>query len=139
MKKSRKDLLEILTVRTETIKLDCLQNTNLKDMDFLLKEMNLAQSKKYQEILNDKEDKDRFDKCMKYACREVMIEPSFFTDEEIQNMNGLGKVMMDEIFTKIPTIGMSENEKKTYFSKVQELSKKQSEKKDEAKEDIEKK
>lgn len=120
----RVDLLKLLTVRTETIKLECLKNTNVKDIEFTLKEMNIAQNKKYNEILKSGGD-DRFDKCMEYACREAMIEPTFFTDEEFKKMNGIGKSIMDEIFMKIPTIGMTAKEKKDYHKKVAEIVKKQ--------------
>ena len=114
----RVDLLKLLTVRTETIKLDCLKNTNMKDAEFTLKEMNIAQNKEYNEILRSGGD-DRFDKCMKYACKEVMVEPTFFTDEEIENMNGIGNAIMEEIFNKIPTIGMTAKEKKTFIKRYQ--------------------
>jgi len=138
---TRKDLLNLLTVRTETIKLDCLKNTNLKDMEldclkntnlkdmeFQLKEMNIAQTKGYHEIQKSGEE-DSYDKCMKYACNEVMVDPLFFTDEEFENLNGFGSSIMFEIFTKIPTIGMTVKEKKDYDKKVIELAKKQIEKK----------
>jgi len=125
MKNTRVDLLKLLTVRTETVKLDCLKSTNFKDMEFQLKEMNIAQNKEYNEILRSESKDDRFDKCMKYACKAVMIEPSFFTDDELKNLNGIGKVIMDEIFQKIPTIGMTAKEKKHYHAKIVELAKKQ--------------
>ena len=120
----RVDLLKLLTVRTETIRLDCLKNTNMKDMEFTLKEMNIAQNKEYNEILNSGSD-DRFDECMKYACKEVMIEPAFFTDEELEDMNSIGKSIIEEIFHKIPTIGMTVKEKKDYHKRVAEIVKKQ--------------
>lgn len=129
-KTTRADLLKLLTVRTETIKLDCLKNTNMKNMEFQLKEMTINQNKKYSEILKDANKKGGFDECIKYACKSVMIEPTFFTDKELENLNTLGKVIMDEIFYKIPTIGMTESEKDDYKKRVIENAKKITEKSD---------
>lgn len=131
MNNQRRDLLKLLTVKTETVKLDCLKGTNFEDMEFQLKEMTITQNKEYNEIMRSESKKDRFDKCMMYACKAVMIEPSFFTDDELENMNGVGKAIMDEIFLKIPTIGMTAKEKKYYHAKIEELAEKQVEKEDE--------
>jgi hypothetical protein len=118
---TRQDLLKLTTVRTESVKLECLKNTELKDMKFLLKEMNIAQNTEYNDIRLSSADVS-FDKCQRYACSAVMVDPLFFTEEEFENMNGLGKVIMDEIFVKIPTIGMSVKEKKEYTKRVKEIA-----------------
>jgi len=123
------DILKLTTVRSEKIKLDCLKGTNLKDKEFLLQEMNITQNKGYNEILHDGNDDDRFDKLIKYACNAVMIEPTFFKDDEIEKMNGFGKVIMDEIFNKIPTIGMTVKEKKDYQKRLDAFAKKQDDEK----------
>lgn len=122
MSNSRQDLLNLLTVKSETIKLDCLKNTNLKDMEFTLKEMSISQHRKYREIISDTKDKDRFNKSMIIACRSVLVEPEFFTDEELENMNGIGELIINEIFTKIPTIGMSEKEKEKYHENIKKVA-----------------
>jgi len=122
MNMTKKDLLSLSTVRTESVKLDCLKNTNFKDKEFLLKEMNITENKEYNEILKSE---DGFEKCVVYACKSVMVEPSFFTPKEFETIGGIGKAIMNEIFTKIPTIGMTAKEKKHYHAKIVELAKKQ--------------
>jgi len=121
---TKENLLKLATVRTEVVKLECLKNTNMKDMEFQLIEMTIAQNKEYNEILKTGADAS-FDKCRDYACNAVMVEPSFFTEEELKTTNGFGKAIIDEIFMKIPTIGMSAKEKKEYTKKVEEFAKKQ--------------
>lgn len=118
------DLLSLLTVRTEKVKLECLKNTDFKDMEFTLREMNIAQNKKHREILSNLDDTDRFNKSMINACMSVMVEPAFFTEEELDRMNGIGEAVINEIFMKIPTIGMSAKEKKEYQKRIEEFAKK---------------
>jgi len=121
----KKDLLALLTVRTEIVKMECLKGTDFEDTEFQFKEMNIAQNQKHREILSDKNNVNRVNDSMVEACRAVMIEPKFFTDKELENLNGLGEVIMNEIIMKIPTIGMSAKEKKEYLKKVEEFAKKQ--------------
>jgi len=123
MNGTRKDLLKLLTVKTEIVKLECLKNTNFKDMEFQLREMTIAQNKEYREILSDESDDDRFDKSMKYSCSAVMVEPEFFTDDELESLGKEGEALMNEIFFKIPTIGMSAKEKKHFKKKMEESAK----------------
>jgi len=120
-----KELLKLITVRIETVKLECLKNTDFKDTEFQLKEINIAQNQKYREILSDRSEDDWLTKSIAEACRAVMVEPKFFTDKELENLNGIGEAIMNEIFMKIPTIGMNAKEKKHYLKKVEELAKKQ--------------
>jgi len=125
----KKDLLALLTVRTETVKMECLKGTDFEDTEFQLKEMNIAQNQRHREILGDKNNVNRVNNSMVEACRAVMVEPKFFTDDELENLNGIGEAIMNEIFMKIPTIGMSAKEKKEYLKKIEEFAKKQLEEK----------
>lgn len=115
------ELLKIATVRTETIKLDCLANTNLKDMEFTLKEMTIRENREYRELARNVKDND-ISEIQKFACKKVMVNPEFFTDEEYENMNGIGEAIVNEIFYKIPTIGMTQSQKEQYNKTLMELA-----------------
>ena len=43
-----------------------------------------------------------------------MIEPTFFTDEELKNISQTGFSILTEIYMKVPTIGMSDEQKEEY-------------------------
>lgn len=122
----RDELLKLVTVKTEDMKLDCLQNTALKDMTFKVKEMTIAENKEYRKLIADKKDDD-LTEAMKFACGKVMIDPLFFTDDEFESMNGIGEAIINEIFFKIPTIGLDEEQKEEYRKKVIEFAKNQME------------
>ena len=122
---TKEDLLKLATVRTESVKLECLKGTSLEDMDFLLKEMTISQNNKYLEFVQSEDSAG----AIKFACSSVMINPTYFTDEEIYNLNGLGNQITNEIFNKIPTIGMSNAEKEEFLEKIKKYLENQNEEK----------
>jgi len=62
---------------------------------------------------------------IKFACKKVMVEPAFFSDDEVEALNGIGENIMNEIFFYIPTIGLTQKEKEDYREKVLKLASQQ--------------
>lgn len=113
---NRNDFLKALTVKAESIKLE-----NLNNMEIIIREPNINESIALEEtrkkvLLGEKTDKDLIIE----ACRYSMVEPAFFTDEEIKNLNTTAINVMNEIYMKIPTIGMTDEQKKDYEKRLVE-------------------
>lgn len=132
---SREQLLKVLTVKTEVFELESLKFLGLEDSEVTLKELTMSETKEYNKIKENK----TLDEALLYACRCSMIEPPFFTDEELKVLNKEAQYIINDVSNKIPLIGKSEEEKEKYYKLLEELSKDEIKKEEPTKEVLEKK
>jgi len=81
-----------------------------------IRQLTAGEGIEYQAILRDKEKVTQ--DAVNYAVECAMVEPKFFTEKELKNLNITGKRLIDEIHYRIPTIGMTEQEKKAHEKKI---------------------
>lgn len=114
----KNEFLKAVTVKTETIKLETLNN-----MEITIKEPNINQSDKIEEVrqkvINGESTNEEL---IFLTCKTVMIEPSFneFTDEDLENLTRTGMNALTEIYMRVPEIGMTESERLDYIKRLQE-------------------
>ena len=94
---NRNDFLKALTIQTETVSLDTLNGANIVVRDLNIEED--AEVKKLQVKLDKKEINPI--EVIKKVCEFGMVEPTFFTDEEYQQLGKHASAVMFEIFLKI--------------------------------------
>lgn len=116
---NRQDLISRLTVKTETFELESLKSLGLEDAKATLKELTIAETKEFNNKLREKGQDEAF----LYACRCSMIEPAFFTDEELKTFSNHVTVIMNEIITFIPLIGKTQEEKAKYKELMEKVAK----------------
>ncbi|WP_418186732.1 hypothetical protein [Aliarcobacter lanthieri] len=114
------DLIKLATVSTENIKLECLKGTKLENKEFKIRQLTIDESEEYLKILNNNPNNK---KAIYFALKHSMIEPTFFKEEDLKNLNATGKMIIDEVFNYIPLIGLSEDEKEEYYKKMTEAVK----------------
>lgn len=103
-----------------------------------IRELNINEVSEFRNILQD-ESKTHND-AMYYAVKCAMVEPQFFSEEELESLNATGLSFIQEVFNEIPLIGKTKKEREKYFKTIEELSKKsQDDEEKEESEDIEKK
>ena len=100
-----------------------------------LRQLSIAESEEVAKIQKDasKTLKDT----MIYTLQRAMIEPTFFTDEELKDLGIKGQEFMFEVFSEVPLVGMSEKEREEYKKRMEEFLK--AKKEDVNEEDTEKK
>lgn len=103
--------------------------------DIKIRQLTISESEQMVRIQQD-QDKTMSD-VFKYCVKCSMVEPTFFTDEELEKLGRNGKLLIEEIFNAIPYIGMSEKEKKEYDEKIAEFLKANKESKKTQKEEEE--
>lgn len=125
----REDLIILTTVKSEMIKLDCLKDTELEEFEFKIRQLSVEESENYLDILEEKKKENISlkelnaidNKAIDFAVSRAMVEPTYFTKEEKQNMNGIGNAIIQEIFHKIPLIGMNKKQKEKYYKTIAEI------------------
>lgn len=136
---NRSEFLKALTVKQDTIKLETL------DIEVTVRELTLNESAKVEEvrkkvISGELTNQDLFIE----TCRYAMVEPEFFSDEELKGLSKSGITILAEIFMRLPEIGMTEEQKVIYKEKLAQslnetaskvLSKEEEEKKPKTKKD----
>lgn len=112
--RNREEFLKLASTKISNFKVPSLNN-----YEVTLKELTIAESKEFGEIAKTKD----MQKAIIYACRCSCVEPEFFTDEELENLgsNGLNATM--EIYSEIPLIGKTEEEREEYKKKLAENAK----------------
>lgn len=114
----KNEFLKAVTVKSETIKLETLNN-----MEITIKEPNINQSDKIEEIRQKVINGESTNEDLIFlTCKTVMIEPSFneFTDEDLENLTRTGMNALTEIYMRVPEIGMTETERLDYRKRLQE-------------------
>ena len=108
---NRKDLLSQCVTKTSTFK------SSLGEIK--LRQLTISESEEIAIIQNDtsKTMKDT----MVHTLRCAMVEPTFFTDEELETLGTNGANFMREVFIEVPLIGMSKKEREDYNEKVKKF------------------
>lgn len=135
---SKQELLKLSTVKSEEVELETLKELGAKDCKATIRQLTIEETNNYSKITNTKEDGSQI-KAIKYACQCSMVEPSFFTDEELEQLNTAGYAVMMEVHSLIPLIGKTKKEKEQYYKKLEEEINKVVEKEEESEEEVEKK
>lgn len=130
----RDQLLQKLTVKSEVFELESFKNLGLENANVRLKELTISETKEFNNKLKSKNQDEAF----LYACSCSMVEPTFFTDEELKGLNNQALTIVNEVISLIPIIGKTEEEKKKYYEIINEVA--ESENKEQlTEEEIEKK
>ena len=135
---SKENLLKLSTVKSEEVELETLKELGEKDCKVKIRQLTIEESSKFRDIIRDKEP-DSQKRAIKYACQCAMVKPSFFTDEELEQLNDVANVIMMEVHSLIPLIGKTKKEKEQYYKKLEEEINKVVEKEEESEEEVEKK
>lgn len=110
---NRSEFLKAVTVKHETIKLESIE------MEVTIKEPTITESQKIesvrQKVLSGAATNQDL---IIEACRYAMVEPEFFTDDELANISATGMGILTEIYMRLPEIGMSEKQKEDYRSRL---------------------
>ncbi len=130
----REDLLKALTVKTESFELESLKALGFQDAKVTLRELTISQTKEFNKLATT----TNGDEAFIYACRQSMIEPEFFTEEELKTLNKEANTIINEVLRLMPLIGKSPEEKEKYNQLIEKITKEE-EKQELSKEDLEKK
>lgn len=118
----KEDLLKLVNLKKEVFEVPSWKS------EVIVRELTIAEATIYYQMI--KENKP-LEEIVKYACRCTMIEPEMFTDEELLKINQDGYNGLNEIFSNIPVIGKTKEEKEDFFKKQIETFKASQEKKPE--------
>lgn len=124
---SKADLLKAVLTKTEIFK------SSLGEIK--LRQLSMSESEEIVKI--QKDDTKTLHDVMIHTLKCSMVEPEFFTEEEIKQMGQKGYEFMFEVFNEVPLIGMSKKEREEHKKKIEEYLKK--EHKELSEEEIEKK
>lgn len=116
MSKNREEFLKLASVKTSTFKVP-----SLNGYEILMKELTIAESSEYGEIVSDKSKKPL--DAIIFACRCSCVEPIFFTDDELKNLGKSGDTAIVEIWNEIPLIGKTKDEREEHHNKMSEALK----------------
>lgn len=116
---NRQDLINRLTVKTETFELESIKSLGLEDAKATLKELTIAETKEFNNKLREKGQDEAF----LYACRCSMVEPAFFTDDQLKTFSNYATVIINEVITLIPLIGKTQEEKAKYKELMEKVAK----------------
>lgn len=112
-----RNLLKDCFIKTEKIKPITLGGTK----EITVRQLSAGEGLEYRSILRDK-DKTQED-AIYFAVKCAMVEPTFFTDEELKNLNGVGRNLIYEIHEYLPKVGMTKKEKEDFDKKIKSLVK----------------
>lgn len=106
---NRDDFLKAVTVKQKTIKLETLDNKEI-----VIKEHTINESQELEKLRIKvlKQESKEIDLIIQ-ACKYSIVEPKL-SDEEYTNLNQKAYEILTEVYMKIPTIGMTEQQEKDY-------------------------
>lgn len=107
---TRDEFLKAITVKKEKITLETFDNKEITIRAMTINEAEEIEAIRKKVIKGEATDKELIIE----TCRKVMIEPTFLTDEELKNISQRGFSILTEIYMKVPTIGMSDEQKEEY-------------------------
>ena len=90
---------------------------SLNGSEITIRELTIDENIRFRELLTENGHKD----AMYYAVKCSMVEPSFFTDKELEKINATGYALINEVFNEIPLIGKSKKEREEYFEKIKNI------------------
>ena len=111
---SREELLKLTTVKTSVFKVPSLKGAEIK-----LRELTIAEVKEFGRIATEID----MQQAILHACKCSFVEPSFFTDEEMELLGNIGNNVIMEVFNEIPLIGKNKEEREEHLKKINETLK----------------
>lgn len=124
-----KNLLSQCFIREEKFKPNILDGK----IEITLRELKISENQKFREILLD-ETKTQ-DDAVFYAVSCSMVEPKFFTEKELEELNTTGFNLIKEIFEEIPLIGKTTKERDEYKETIKRIIEQSQKNKEEVLED----
>lgn len=101
--------------------------------EITIRELTVFENAEHRKLLDDKNVKDEV--AINYAVKCSMVDPIFFSDEELKQLSQQGQFLINEIYMEIPLIGKTKEEREAYFKAIQEHAQNN----DESEEDLRKK
>lgn len=95
------------------------------ESEISIRELNINEVSEFRKIISD-ESATQND-AMFYAVKCAMVEPEFFSDEQLKELNATGLALIQEVFNEIPLIGKTKKEREKYFKTIEDLAKKSQE------------
>ena len=102
--------------------------------EITIRQLTVDEATKVQKLMAEGNQKE----AVHYSVKCSMVEPTFFTDEELEKLNTIGQALIFEIYSEIPVIGRTKKEKEDYKKQL-ETQLNDAVEKIESKEDAEKK
>jgi len=127
---SREELLKLTMIKTSVFKVPSLNGAEIK-----LRELTIAEAKEFGRIATEID----MQQAILHACKCSFVEPSFFTDEELEQLGNVGNHVIMEVFNEIPLIGKNQEEREEHLKKINETLKTETEEKKEPKKPMPKK
>lgn len=103
----------------EVTKRACIKQEVFKvlswDGEVIVRQLTIEENEQAQKLKkNSATEQDMF----YFLAKCTMVEPTFFTDESLKNLNINGRNGLVEIVANIPLIGMTDLEKEKYYEKI---------------------
>ena len=103
----------------EVTKRACIKQEVFKvlswDGEVIVRQLTIEENEQAQKLnKNGATEQDMF----YFLAKCTMVEPTFFTDEALKNLNIKGRNGLMEIVANIPLIGMTDLEKEKYYEKI---------------------
>lgn len=130
MQLTRDDFLKTLTVQTETVQLETMNGAEVVIRDLTMQED--EEVKKLQLKVRNNEIEGL--EVVKQVCKFALVEPKFFTDEELEKLNKKATPVLFEIYLRVQEIGLTQEQREAFRENLNNQSKEL-----ESAEDIEKK
>ncbi|WP_152017959.1 hypothetical protein [Aliarcobacter butzleri] len=84
--------------------------------EIIIRELTIAETQEF--VKKNQEDSED---AILYAVKCSMVEPSFFTEDELKKINATGYALIREIFAELPVIGKTKEEREEHFSRVRKI------------------
>lgn len=91
--------------------------------EITIRELTIDENQELRRKFAEEEQKD----AILFAVKCSMVNPAFFSEEDLKKLNATGAALINEIFTEIPVIGKTKEEREEHFQALADLSKKQNE------------
>lgn len=111
---SKEDLLKLVNLKQEVFKVSSWNS------EVEVRELTIAESKVYNQMRIEEKS---IEEIVKYACKCSMVNPQMFTDEELSKAGQIAVDGLNEIFSNIPVIGKTKEQKEEFFKKQLETFK----------------
>lgn len=111
---SKEDLLKLVNLKQEVFKVPSWNS------EVEVRELTIAESKVYNQMRIEEKS---IEEIVKYACKCSMVNPQMFTDEELSKAGQIAVDGLNEIFSNIPVIGKTKEQKEEFFKKQLETFK----------------
>ncbi len=126
-----KNILDLCLIKRGTFKPLALGG----DIEITIRELTISET---QEFMRKREEGTQQD-AINYAVSCSMVEPTFFTEEQLKDLNAVGFSLIQEIFSEIAVIGKTKKERAEHFAKLEKIIKEKQDSSQEEEVDFEKK